>query len=71
MIPLNYRRGSTKEHCSNCGAFHENLEQSFREYVGYCDMYSMLVKSSQTCDKWYDRQTVQKDSENSENSPSK
>jgi hypothetical protein len=34
-------------------------------------MYSMLVQAFKVCDKWYDRRTVQKDTEKAETSSNK
>ena len=51
MQPPNYRQGTAKEHCSNCGAFKFTSGTS----KGLCRMFNVVVKPDMVCDKWYGR----------------
>lgn len=52
MNPPNYRKGTTEEHCGNCGAFSRILGE---ERTGFCNMFGQVVEAGKTCDKWYPR----------------
>lgn len=72
MIPPNYDWGDKDKHCGNCGAFDPNKDESHREQIGFCNMYSMLVKHQMTCSEWFsDNRTVQENAKDSDNSPGK